>query len=67
VKSRNLEKLREQIANDLPVSATDLVNAGYVSRTTLWRMQRAGLPIVRVGRRIFVRFSDLVSASSTNP
>jgi hypothetical protein len=61
----NLSKLSEQIARDLPISATDLVEAGYVSRTTLWRLQRGGMPVTRIGKRVFVKFSDLRNAGSS--
>lgn len=54
-------KIRHQIDADLPIAAAELVAAGYVSRPTLWRMERAGLPVTRIWRRIFVRFSDLVA------
>jgi hypothetical protein len=63
--SSDLSKLSEQIARDLPISATDLVEAGYVSRTTLWRLQRAGMPVTRIGKRVFVKFSDLKNAGSS--
>lgn len=65
VNSGKLTKLHEQIALDLPIAAIDLVKAGYVSRTKLWRLQRGGMPLTRVGRRIFVRFSDLVAAGGS--
>jgi len=57
-------KLEEKIAHDLPVSVTEWVSEGFVSRTTLWRMQRAGMPATRIGRRLFVKFSDLTNAST---
>ena len=60
-------KVRDLIEQDLPVPAPDLVKAGYVSRPTLWRMERAGLPTTRIGRRIFVRFSDLVAFREASP
>lgn len=63
--SSDLLKLSEQIARDLPISATDLVEAGYVSRTTLWRLQRSGMPVIRIGKRVFVKFSDLKNAGSS--
>lgn len=59
------KQLAESIRNNLPIAATVLVDAGYVSRTTLWRLERAGMPVLRIGRRIFVRFSDLTEASAT--
>jgi hypothetical protein len=61
----DLLKLSEQIARDLPISATDLVEAGYVSRTTLWRLQRGGMPVTRIGMRVFVKFSDLKNAGTS--
>lgn len=61
----DLSKLSEQIARDLPIPATELVEAGYVSRTTLWRLQRAGMPVTRIGKRIFVKFSDLKNAGTS--
>ena len=61
------EKLRELIDNDLPIPVPDLVKAGFASRATIWRMARAGMPVIRIGRRVFVRFSDLISASSSQP
>ena len=60
-------KLEEKIAQDLPVPATEWITEGYVSRTTLWRLQRAGMPVKRIGRRVFVKFSDLTNASTTHP
>ena len=57
-------KLSEQIANDLPIAATDLFKAGYVSRTSLWRFQRNGMPVTRIGKRVFVKFTDLKKANS---
>lgn len=32
-----------------------------LSRTTLWRFRRAGLPAIGVGSKVFVRESDFVS------
>ena len=61
---RNLLKLAEKIDRDLPIAATELVKSGYTSRTTLWRMQRAGMPVTRIGKRVFVKFSDLKNAST---
>jgi hypothetical protein len=61
------EKLRELIDNDLPIPATDLVKAGFASRVTIWRKERAGMPVTRIGNRVFVRFSDLTNADSREP
>ena len=62
---RNALRLDEKIERDLPVPATHWITEGYVSRTTLWRLQRAGMPVTRIGRRVFVKFSDLTNASTT--
>lgn len=59
----DLTKISEQIRHNLPIPATDLVRAGYVSRTTLWRLQRGGMPVTRIGKRVFVKFSDLRNAT----
>ena len=59
--NEHLGNLKNRIAADLPIAAPDLVKAGFVSRPTLWRMERAGLPVTRIGRRLFVKFSDLTS------
>ena len=61
---RNRLKLAEQIKLNLPIAVTDIVRSGYASRTTIWRMQRAGMPVTRIGKRVFVKFSDLKSAST---
>jgi hypothetical protein len=61
----DLLKLSEQIALDLPISITDLVKAKYVSRTTAWRMLRGGMKVTRIGKRVFVKFSDLKNASTS--
>jgi hypothetical protein len=62
---RDLLKLDEKIARDIPTPATEWIAEGFVSRTTLWRLQRSGMPVTRIGRRIFVRFSDLTNASTS--
>ena len=62
---KELLKLEEKIANDIPVPATVWIAEGFVSRTTLWRLQRAGMPVTRIGRRIFVKYSALTNASTT--
>lgn len=62
---RDALKLDEKISRDLPVPATEWIAEGFVSRTTLWRLQRVGMPVKRIGRRVFVKFSDLTNASST--
>lgn len=54
-------KVRQQIDADLPIAISDLVKAGFASRPTLWRMERGGLKVTRIGRKIYVRFSDLVA------
>lgn len=59
--------LKELISEDIPIAATVLVNSGFVSRTTLWRLERSGMPVIRIGRRLFVKFSDLTSASTEHP
>ena len=61
--TRKSSKIAELIGDDLPIAVTDLIAAGYASRTTLWRLERGGMPVTRIGRRIFVKFSDLVNAS----
>jgi hypothetical protein len=57
-------KLEEKIAHDLPIPVTEWVKEGYASRTTIWRLQRAGMPVTRIGRRLFVKFSDLTNATT---
>lgn len=61
---RNIQHLSELIAKDLPIAVPALVAGGFASRTTIWRFARDGMPVVRIGRRVFVKFSDLTHASS---
>jgi len=63
---RDLQKLSEKINFDIPIAAGELVAAGYTSRTSLWRFQRAGMPVTRIGRKIYIKFSDLQKANQTN-
>ena len=62
---RETLRLDEKIARDIPVSAPEWIREGYVSRTTLWRLQRSGMPVKRIGRRVFVKFSDLTNATTS--
>jgi len=65
--TRNDQQLREPIDNDLPIPVPDFVRAGFASRPTIWRKVRADMPVIRIGSRLFVRFSDLINADSREP
>ena len=60
---RDIQQLSELIEKDLPIAVPALVAGGFASRTTIWRFARDGMPVVRIGRRVFVKFSDLTRAS----
>jgi len=46
---------------DVPLPLDYFERKYHVSRTTLWRYRKAGLPAVGVGAKCFVRESDFVA------
>ena len=46
---------------DVPLPLDYFERKYQVSRTTLWRWRRAGLPTLQVGSKIFCRESDFLS------
>jgi len=46
---------------DTPMPISFFENKYCISRITLWRYRRAGLPSIRVGAKLFVRESDFVA------
>jgi hypothetical protein len=46
---------------DTPLPLTFYEHKYGVSRVTLWRYRRAGLPAIGVGDKLFVRESDFVA------
>ena len=46
---------------DTPLPLSYFENKYQLSRVTLWRYRRAGLPAVGVGAKCFVRESDFVA------
>jgi hypothetical protein len=65
--TRNIQNRRDLIDNDLPISVPELVNASFALRPTAGCRARAGMPVIRIGKRAFVRFSDLTNADSREP
>lgn len=45
---------------DTPLPLSYFENKYQLSRVTLWRYRKAGLPAVGVGAKIFIRESDFV-------
>jgi len=62
--TENIQRLREPIDSKQLIPVQDLMNAGFASRSTIWRKVRAGMPVAGICERLFVRFSDLVNANS---
>ena len=55
----SLTRLADRIKLDLPIPISEIVSAGYLSRSTLLRMRISGLPSTRIGHRVLFKFSDL--------
>ena len=47
--------------SDTPLPLTFFETKYQVSRVTLWRYRRAGLPAIGVGDKVFIRESDFVA------
>ena len=46
---------------DVPLPLDYLERRYQVSRTTLWRYRKAGLPAITVGGKVFIKESDFVA------
>lgn len=51
--------LNTSASNELPLPESHFRKLGIASRTTFYRWEAKGLPILHVGRRRFIRPSDL--------
>jgi len=47
--------------NDTPLPQDFFERKYGSSRTTLWRYRKEGLPVIKVGAKIFIRESDFIS------
>ncbi len=47
--------------SDVPLPADQICRKFAISRTTLWRWRRSGLPAHGVGAKLFIRETDLIA------
>jgi len=59
--SKSIPRFRENVASNRNayVAGAELCSYLGVSRTTLWKMVKAGLPSYRVGRKRKFRYSEI--------